>query len=124
MGETAMACVALPTCALAMAEALGDRLSHVHMADGTPSARDEHLIPGRGNQPCVELLEWLARRGWSGTIILEVATRRARTVAEREADLAEALAFTRLHLAAAIETAFAVGIDGTAEQVIRGPDPA
>jgi sugar phosphate isomerase/epimerase len=108
------------TNALAMAEAMGSRLSHVHMADGTPSARDEHLIPGRGNQPCVELLEWLARRAWSGTIILEVATRRAKTTAEREADLAEALAFTRLHLAAAIETAFAVGVDGTAEQVIRG----
>lgn len=105
--------------ALAMAEALGDRLTHLHMADGTPSARDEHLIPGRGNQPCVEVLELLARRGWSGTIILEIATRRARNAAEREADLAEALAFTRLHLAAAIETAFAVGMDGTTEQIIR-----
>lgn len=109
--------------ALAMAEALGDRLTHVHMADGTPSPRDEHLIPGRGNQPCAELLDRLARTGWSGSIILEVQTRRARTPDEREAELAEALAFTRLHLAAAVETAFAVGVDGTAEQVIRGlPD--
>lgn len=107
------------TNALAMAEALGDRLTHLHMTDGTPSAMDEHLIPGRGTQPCVEMLEWLARRGWTGTIILEVGTRRAKTAAEREADLAEALAFTRLHLAAAVETAFAVGVDGTAEQVIR-----
>jgi sugar phosphate isomerase/epimerase len=107
------------TNALGMAAALGDRLSHVHMADGTGSARDEHLIPGRGGQPCVELLELLARRGWSGTIILEISTRRTKNADEREADLAEALAFTRLHLAAAIETAFAVGVDGTAEQVIR-----
>jgi sugar phosphate isomerase/epimerase len=107
------------TNAIGMAEALGDRLSHLHMADGTSSSRDEHLIPGRGDQPCVEMLELLARRGWSGTIILEIATRRARNAAEREVDLAEALAFTRLHLAAAIETAFAVGVDGTAEQIVR-----
>ncbi len=106
--------------ALAMADAVGDRLAHVHMADGTASPRDEHLIPGRGTQPCAQLLGRLARRGWSGSIILEVGTRRAKTPAEREADLAEALAFTRLHLAAAVETAFAVGRDGTAEQIVRG----
>lgn len=106
--------------ALAMADALGDRLTHVHMADGTPSPRDEHLVPGRGTQPCAQLLDRLARSGWSGSIILEVQTRRAKSPTEREGDLAEALAFTRLHLAAAVDTAFAVGVDGTAEQVIRG----
>ncbi|HEX6233997.1 MAG TPA: sugar phosphate isomerase/epimerase [Jiangellaceae bacterium] len=109
--------------ALAMADAVGDRLAHLHMADGTPSPRDEHLIPGRGTQPCAQLLDRLARRGWSGSIILEVATRRAKTYDERESDLAEALAFTRLHLAAAVGTAFAVGVDGTAEQIIRGHVP-
>ncbi|WP_106539354.1 sugar phosphate isomerase/epimerase family protein [Haloactinopolyspora alba] len=106
---------------LAMAEALGDRLTHLHMTDGTGSARDEHLIPGRGTQPCSAVLERLARTGWSGAVILEVTTRRARTTAEREADLAEALAFTRLNLAASVSTAFAVGADGTAEVVARDP---
>ena len=38
--------------ALAMADELGDRLVHVHMADGTGINRDEHLVPGRGAQPC------------------------------------------------------------------------
>ena len=109
--------------ALAMADAVGDRLAHVHMADGTPSPRDEHLIPGRGTQPCAQLLDRLARQSWSGSIVLEVGNRRAKTPAERESDLAEALAFTRLHLAAAIETAFAVGVDGTAEQIVRGHSP-
>lgn len=109
--------------ALAMAERLGDRLTHVHLADGTGSPRDEHLVPGRGTQPCADLLGMLARRGWSGAIVVEVSTRRARNPAEREADLAEALAFTRLHLAAAVETVFAVGTDGVAEQVIRGALP-
>lgn len=106
--------------ALVMADAVGDRLAHLHMADGTPSPRDEHLIPGRGTQPCAQILDRLARRGWSGSIILEVGTRRAKSPAERESDLAEALAFTRLHLAAAVDTAFAVGVDGTAEQIVRG----
>ncbi len=110
--------------ALAMADALGDRLVHVHLADGTGSSRDEHLVPGRGNQPCAALLERLAQRGWSGAIVLEVGTRRARTADEREADLAEALAFARLNLASAlVDTAFAVGSDGTAEQVLRGSVP-
>ncbi|GAA2979407.1 hypothetical protein GCM10010519_12740 [Streptomyces lactacystinicus] len=83
----------------AMVERMGDRLAHVHLADGSGSGKDEHLIPGRGKQPCAELLEHLARTGFDGHVVLEVNTRRAASPAEREADLAEALAFTRLHLA-------------------------
>lgn len=86
---------------LRVAEDLGDRLAHLHLADGSGSARDEHLIPGRGTQPAGELLEVLARRGFDGTVVVEVSTRRASSRAEREADLAEALAFARLHLAVA-----------------------
>ncbi|OKI04405.1 sugar phosphate isomerase/epimerase [Kitasatospora xanthocidica] len=83
----------------AMVERMGDRLAHVHLADGSGSGKDEHLIPGRGKQPCAELLEHLARTGFDGHVVLEVNTRRSASPAEREADLAEALAFTRLHLA-------------------------
>jgi sugar phosphate isomerase/epimerase len=85
--------------ALAMAATMGDRLSHVHIADGTGTARDEHLVPGRGEQPCAELLEGLAVQGFDGLVVVEVNTRKADDRAEREADLAEALAFTRLNLA-------------------------
>lgn len=85
--------------ALAMADALGDRLVHVHLADGLGSNKDEHLIPGRGTQPCAELLERLAARGWTGEVVVEVSTRRLRDREQREADLAEALAFARLNLA-------------------------
>ena len=38
--------------------------------------------------------------GFSRTVAVEVSTRKAANRAEREADLAEALAFARLHLAA------------------------
>ena len=86
--------------ALEMARDLGDALVHIHLADGTGSARDEHLIPGRGEQPCGPLLEQLAARGFDGTVVVEVSTRRSGSRDEREADLAEALAFARLHLAA------------------------
>ena len=87
--------------ALEMALELGERLAHVHLADGTGSARDEHLVPGRGEQRCADLLEHLAGRGWGGDVVVEVTTRRARNREERESDLAEALAFARLNLAAA-----------------------
>jgi sugar phosphate isomerase/epimerase len=89
--------------ALEMAATMGDRLSHVHIADGSGTARDEHLVPGRGTQPCAELLEGLAGRGFDGLVVVEVNTRKADDRAEREADLAEALAFTRLNLAAPLE---------------------
>jgi len=87
--------------AIRMLELMGDRLGHVHMADGTGALRDEHLIPGRGSQPCAAVLEMLAQRAFTGSVVVEVNTRRAVSREEREADLAEALAFTRLHLACA-----------------------
>jgi sugar phosphate isomerase/epimerase len=83
---------------LAMADQMGDRLVHVHLGDGTGEPRDEHLVPGRGNQPCGALLDSLVRRGFTGAVAVEVSTRRAGSRAEREADLSEALAFARQHL--------------------------
>jgi sugar phosphate isomerase/epimerase len=86
--------------ALQMHEAMEGRLAHVHIADGSGTNRDEHLVPGRGDQPCAELLERLAATSFEGVIVVEVNTRRVENRAEREADLAESLAFTRLNLAA------------------------
>jgi sugar phosphate isomerase/epimerase len=84
--------------ALEMLDAMGDRLAHLHIADGTATNRDEHLIPGRGEQPCAQVLERAAARGFGGHVIVEVNTRRSLTRALRETELAEALAFCRLHL--------------------------
>jgi sugar phosphate isomerase/epimerase len=71
------------------------------MGDGTkPGLPDEHLVPGRGSQPCAELLGWLNASGYEGIVVLEVSTHRAATLGERQADLAESLEFTRRHLAA------------------------
>lgn len=88
-----------------MAKTLGDRLRHIHMTDGSGSAKDEHLVPGRGNQPCAELLEHLAGRRFTGHIVIEINTRRSGNRAMREVDLMEALAFTRLNFEPGIDAA-------------------
>lgn len=85
--------------ALQMARDLGTRLAHIHLADGLGSFRDEHLVPGRGGQPCAELLERLAAEDFAGAIVVEVGTRKC-TDEQRAEDLAEALAFARLNFAA------------------------
>ena len=89
--------------AIAMANDLGGRLSHIHLADGSGVSSgpvpDEHLVPGRGKQPCAELLRGIAATGYQGVVVAEVNTRRAATREVRLADLAETLAFARNHLA-------------------------
>ena len=84
--------------AMEMADDLAGRLTHLHLADGSGSSRDEHLVPGRGNQPCAALLRGLAASGFDGHVVVEISTRKATDRAERERDLAESLAFARSHL--------------------------
>lgn len=93
-------CATARTDALALADAMGTALAHVHLGDGTGDGRDEHLVPGRGGQPCAQLLASLAARGFKGSVAVEVSSRRAADRAGREADLAEALQFARRHLGA------------------------
>jgi sugar phosphate isomerase/epimerase len=82
--------------ALAMAAQMGSRLGHLHLADGSGSIRDEHLVPGRGGQPCGPVLEAVSAAGFDGSVVVEVSTRRSGPA--RDVDLAEALSFARLHL--------------------------
>lgn len=84
--------------ALELAKRMGDGLTHVHLADGSGASKDEHMVPGRGNQPCAQLCEGLASGGFAGQVVLEVNTRKARSTAERTEMLNEALLFARLHL--------------------------
>lgn len=82
---------------LAMVKRLGKRLRHLHLTDGSGSAKDEHLVPGRGNQPAAELLGHLAETGFEGHIVVEINTRRSGTTKQRSGDLAESLQFVRDH---------------------------
>lgn len=93
------------TDSLAACRALGDRLKHVHLTDGWSNGfKDDHLIPGHGEQPVAETLELIASpdfaggQGFRGVVAVEVATRAAKQVGERERWLAESLAFARKHL--------------------------
>jgi len=84
-----------------MLERMGSRLAHLHLADGSGSNADEHLVPGRGNQPCAQILGLLGRNDFAGNVVLEVNTRRAIDQDGRDVDLHEALLFARRHLAGA-----------------------
>lgn len=84
---------------LDVATALGDTLRHVHLADGTGSAKDEHLVPGVGNQPAREVIEHLVKRDWNGDLCVEIGTRKADSPAHREALVYESLAFARAAIA-------------------------
>jgi sugar phosphate isomerase/epimerase len=80
-----------------MADRLGERLRHVHLTDGSGSAKDEHLVPGRGVMEAAAFLRHLAASSYGGAIVLEINTRRCTSREEREADLRESLAFAREH---------------------------
>ncbi|NNG20807.1 sugar phosphate isomerase/epimerase [Naumannella sp. ID2617S] len=86
---------------LELARSWGSRLEHVHLTDGKGSFKDEHLVPGRGEQPAAELLRHLAASTeFTGDVVLEVNTRGAGSRRQREQDLIESLNFARTHLAA------------------------
>ncbi|MFD4323227.1 sugar phosphate isomerase/epimerase family protein [Nocardioides sp. NPDC058538] len=80
-----------------MAKRLGSRLRHIHLTDGSGSAKDEHLVPGRGHMGADRFLRHLAASGFDGEIVLEISTRRAHSRAERVAALRESLEFARKH---------------------------
>ena len=81
---------------LEFALAMGSHLRHVHLCDGLGGTLfDEHLIPGHGAQPVAEVLGYLAKTRWNGSIVAEVHTHKARTIEERLAILGETLEFAR-----------------------------
>jgi sugar phosphate isomerase/epimerase len=84
---------------VAMAKRLGDRLRHIHLTDGTGSAKDEHLVPGRGSTGADDFVRHLAAVDFTGEIVVEINTRKCRDVRDRETDLRESLEFARQHLA-------------------------
>ncbi|MEZ0362806.1 sugar phosphate isomerase/epimerase family protein [Mycobacterium sp. pUA109] len=86
------------TDALEMARRMGSGLVHLHLCDGNGMPADEHLVPGRGSQPTVEVCQMLAGGDFAGHVVLEVTTSGARSAHEREALLKESLQFARTHL--------------------------
>jgi sugar phosphate isomerase/epimerase len=88
-------CAAAGADAIAMAERMGKGLRHIHLCDGTAPGADQHLVPGRGTQPCAELLGSLGASDWGGSITVEVNTRKSGNRTRRAGDLYESLKFAR-----------------------------
>lgn len=91
---------------LELAMAMGPKLRHVHLCDGSGSMDegrifDEHLLPGRGSEPVAEVLDYLVAQDWHGSVVAEVNTRKARTEDARLELLRETLAFAQAHLGTA-----------------------
>jgi sugar phosphate isomerase/epimerase len=82
---------------VAMADRLGERLRHIHLTDGSGSAKDEHLVPGRGSVGADAFLGHAARSGFTGDVVVEINTRKCVDRQERERDLKESLDFAREH---------------------------
>lgn len=85
---------------LELARALDSRLRHVHLCDGSRASDDggifdEHLVPGRGAEPVDAVLNELAARGWSGSIIAEINTRKAGSHEVRVEMMRETLDYAR-----------------------------
>jgi sugar phosphate isomerase/epimerase len=90
---------------LELAHAMGGRLRHVHLCDGSGSTSDgkvfdQHLLPGRGTEPVAEVISELAGAGWSGSLIAEVKTHAARSDEERVDIMTETFRFARTAIAA------------------------
>jgi sugar phosphate isomerase/epimerase len=88
---------------LELAMAMGPRLRHVHLCDGSGSLDDgkvfdQHLVPGDGTEPVAQVLEYLARENWDGSVVAEVNTRKARNEEQRLELLSQTLAFARAKL--------------------------
>lgn len=83
---------------LALVRAWGPRLRHVHLTDGRPSPKDDHLMPGAGNQHADLVLDELAANGFDGQVVVEISSRSAHSRREREGLLATSLDFAKQHL--------------------------
>jgi sugar phosphate isomerase/epimerase len=85
-----------------LATAMGSRLRHVHLCDGTaPSGKrprlDEHLIPGTGGQRVAEVLRMLANANWDGALIAEIHVPGAHSARELAPALRKTVRFARKH---------------------------
>lgn len=85
-----------------------EKLRHIHLTDGVAQddrkVFDEHMLPGHGNEPVAEVLEWLVDNDWDGQVVAEVKTGKAKSDRDRKRLLSETLHFAREHLSLDAET--------------------
>ncbi len=65
-------CVAMAAAGESIADyqnAFGDKINHIHLADGDPTG---HKVPGEGTNPLTDYLQTLAEQDYAGTITVEI----------------------------------------------------
>ncbi|WP_203568970.1 sugar phosphate isomerase/epimerase family protein [Aestuariimicrobium ganziense] len=111
-----------------LAREWGTRLRHLHLTDGQGSMKDEHLMPGEGNQQAFELLEDLREADFNGHTVLEVNSRKAGSRATRELLLGQALIEIRRRLGQPVDEVTISCVAEAQQQIAAGgdtpPDPA
>lgn len=77
------------------------QIKHIHLCDGSttdPTEKnkimDEHLLPGQGNQPIYEVLQFLVKHGWDGHIVAEINARKESSRMQKNI-LTDVLSFTK-----------------------------
>ncbi|AXE37898.1 hypothetical protein JS278_00707 [Acidipropionibacterium virtanenii] len=73
----------------------GRRLAHIHLTDGSGTFKDEHLLPGEGDQRSFEVVREAVAHGFNGDVVLEVNSRRFGSRSDRQDALGRCLEQTR-----------------------------
>jgi len=82
---------------LELAKKWGSKINHIHLCDGnTGSIQDDHLVPGKGDQPVKETLEFLKDSNFNGHIIAEIHTE-SFSKSKRKKKIENTLRFARKH---------------------------
>jgi sugar phosphate isomerase/epimerase len=82
---------------LELAKEWGSKTKHIHLCDGnTGSIQDDHLVPGKGDQPVKETLEFLKDSNFNGHIIAEIHTE-SFSKSKRKKKIENTLKFARKH---------------------------
>lgn len=86
---------------LELATEFKDKIAHIHLCDGrihdgsVPRTKDEHLLPGQGEQPIAQTLQFLNNNGWTGSIVAEVNLRGFKNPQAKLKALKDTLDYTR-----------------------------
>lgn len=72
----------------------------IHFTDGSKRNRmkgdaikDEHMLPGEGDMPLKEVYSLLKEKGWEGQTVLEINTRKHRTITNKLPALSQSLEY-------------------------------
>lgn len=89
---------------LELATEFKDKIAHIHLCDGRihdgsiSRTKDEHLLPGYGDQPIPQTLQFLNNNNWQGSVVAEVNLRHLKNSQAKLKALKETLDYTRKYV--------------------------